>query len=166
MIAGAGDGGVDLWDAATGKVLPALRLPELEFPAGLLDCLAFSADGKTVAAAGRTGVIYVWDVGTAKMRDVLRGHRDWVTSLDFSPDGARLISGSRDATALIWDLTGIADEKGTKTLTPERLAALWNELADADAGKAWRAGWRLAADPAASAATASTTLKMSLVFMA
>jgi WD40 repeat protein len=150
MIAGAGDGGVDLWNAATGKVLPPLRLPEMEFPASLLDCLAFSADGKTVAAAGRTGVIYVWDVGTAKMRDVLTGHRDWVTSLDFSPDGARLISGSRDATALIWDLTGVADEKGAKTLTPERLASLWNELADGDAGKAWRAGWRLTGDPAAS----------------
>ncbi len=37
-----------------------------------------------------------------------------------------------------------------KPLTPERLASLWDELADADAGKAWRAGWRLAADPAAS----------------
>ncbi len=68
----------------------------------------------------------------------------------FSPDGALLISGSRDATALIWDLTGIADEKGAKTLTSERLALLWEELADAIAGKAWRAGWRLAADPTAS----------------
>ena len=78
------------------------------------------------------------------------GHRARVVSLDFSPDGARLISGSHDTTALIWDLTGLADEKDAKTLTPERLTALWDDLADADAGKAWRAVWRLAADPAAS----------------
>jgi hypothetical protein len=89
-------------------------------------------------------------MSTARLRTVLTGHRNGIASLDFSPDGRRLLSGSSDTTALIWDLTGLADDKGAKTLTPERLAALWDELADADAGKAWRAGWRLAADPAAS----------------
>ena len=42
------------------------------------------------------------------------------------------------------------DDKGPKKLTPERLTAPWEELADADAGKAYRAGWRLASDPEAS----------------
>ena len=83
------------------------------------------------------------------MRAVLRGHRAGVTSLDFSPDGARLLSGSFDTTALFWDLTGLVDKEEGKALTSERLSSLWEELADADAGKAWRAGWRLAADPAA-----------------
>ncbi len=44
----------------------------------------------------------------------------------------------------------MADETGAKTLTAERLASLWDDLADADAGKACAAGWQLAADPAAS----------------
>ena len=84
-----------------------------------MNCIAYSPDGKTLAAGCGTGVICLWEVSTAKVRAVLAGHRDSISSLDFSPDGARLISGSRDATALIWDLTGIADESDGKTLKPE-----------------------------------------------
>jgi hypothetical protein len=36
----------------------------------------------------------------------------------------------------------LADDKDAKALTPERLMELWDETADADAGKAWPAGWR------------------------
>jgi len=100
MIAGAEDRAFDLWDAPTGKELPALLAAE----AGSLNCLAFSQDGKTLAAAGDSGVIYLWQVGMAKVQAVLTGHRAKVTSLDFSPDGSRLISGSLDTTAIIWDL--------------------------------------------------------------
>jgi WD40 repeat protein len=143
---------VGLWQPATGKELPALRLPNEAPAAESLNWLAYSPDGRTLAAGGATGKIYLWEVNTTKVRAVLTGHRNTVTSLDFSPDGTRLISGSYDTTALIWDLTGIADKKGAKTLTPERLATLWDKLADVDAGKAWRAGWRLTADPSASVA--------------
>ena len=66
---------------------------------------------------------------------------------DFSPDGRRLISDSHDTTALICDLTGIANEKGATILSSDQLASLWDALADADAGKAYRAGWRLTSDP-------------------
>ena len=117
-----------------------------------MSCLAFSPDGKTLAAGSWSGMVYLWEVGTTKVRAVLTGHRADVWSLDFSPDGARLISGSRDTTALIWDLTDMKDEKDAKILTPERLTALWDDLADADAGKAYRAGWRLASDAEASVA--------------
>jgi WD40 repeat protein len=141
---------VEFYNPATGKQLPTLSIPKDAPRNTWLNCLAIAPDGKTLAAVGTSGVIYLWEIGTAKVRAVLAGHRDRVTSLDFSPDGSRLISGSYDTTALIWDLTGIADEKGVKTLTSERLASLWEELADADASKAWRAGWRLTADPAAS----------------
>jgi WD40 repeat protein len=141
---------VEFYNPATGKQLPTLRIPKDAPTNAWLNCLAVAPDGKTLAAGNTSGVIYLWEIGTANVRGILTGHQAKVTSLDFSPDGTRLISGSEDTTALIWDLTGIADEKDTKHLTSERLAALWDKLADADAGKAWRAGWRLTADPAAS----------------
>jgi WD40 repeat protein len=40
----------------------------------------------------------------------LRGHRHSVTSLALSPDGLRLVSGSRDGTARVWDTTRDTDE--------------------------------------------------------
>lgn len=34
---------------------------------------------------------------------ILRGHKGWVTSASFSPDGNRIVSGSADNTVKIWD---------------------------------------------------------------
>ncbi|HVS37006.1 MAG TPA: hypothetical protein VMS17_15705 [Gemmataceae bacterium] len=142
---------VSLWDPGTGKEL--LRCSARDTPDdGALCTIAFSPDGRTLAAGTTNGPIYLWEVSTAKLRIVLTGHQNGVTSLAFSPDGSRLISGSHDTTALIWDLTGLADEKASQTLTPERLASLWDDLADGDAGTAWHAGWQLTADPSASVA--------------
>jgi WD40 repeat protein len=33
----------------------------------------------------------------------LKGHADWVTSVSFSPDGKRIVSGSFDRTVKVWD---------------------------------------------------------------
>src|SRR5262249_15182587 len=36
----------------------------------------------------------------------LAGHSDWISSLAFSPDNARLVSGSLDGQVLMWDVAG------------------------------------------------------------
>ncbi len=149
-IAAVGGDTINLWDAAGDGQRPSAPLPKGALKHDMILNLTFSRDGKTLGAAGANGVITLWEVATQKVRAVLTGHRNRIEALDFAPDGSRLISGSWDTTALIWDLTGVADDKEAKNLTSEKLAALWGELADEDAGKAWRAGWRLAADPAAS----------------
>ena len=40
---------------------------------------------------------------------VLRGHEDWVTSVSYSPDGRRIVSGSRDAMVRVWDAASGAE---------------------------------------------------------
>ncbi|KAE9390028.1 WD40 repeat-like protein [Gymnopus androsaceus JB14] len=50
----------------------------------------------------------LWDSNTgAQIGDPLEGHDDLVYSVAFSPNGARIVSGSDDRTVRIWDTTGI-----------------------------------------------------------
>ena len=46
---------VDLWDPAAGKELPALLIPEDAPAMESLNCLAYSPDGRTLAAGGCRG---------------------------------------------------------------------------------------------------------------
>jgi WD40 repeat protein len=102
-----GMGEVRLWDAATGQPVRTLRVRRHEVTR--ITGLAFSADGRRLAAASANSLVgmdafTVWDVDTGTEVHTLRGHAGEVTSVAFSPDGQRLVSGSRDQTALLWDL--------------------------------------------------------------
>jgi WD40 repeat protein len=69
-----------------------------------VSALAFSPDGRLLAAGLDEGLLVVWDVATGTEQRRLPGHEGRVTSLAFAPDGARLVSGSLDRTARLWDL--------------------------------------------------------------
>jgi len=46
----------------------------------------------------------IWDVGKKYVRNILRGHVHGILSVEFSPDGRLLISGSSDGTVRIWNI--------------------------------------------------------------
>ena len=46
---------------------------------------------------------YYWQRQTHLALKTLRGHLDAVTSVAFSPDGQRIVTGSRDQTAKVWE---------------------------------------------------------------
>jgi WD40 repeat protein len=76
------------YDLTSGQDLPELPNPVGKNP---LNCLAFSADGRTLAGADFTGNVVLWDTATGQVRTKFRqedGRR--VRSLAFSPDGQTL----------------------------------------------------------------------------
>ena len=48
--------------------------------------------------------IRLYDFASGQLKAVLKGHRDAVSGLAFSPDGKKLISGSADKSAIVWDI--------------------------------------------------------------
>lgn len=114
--------------------------------------VAFSPDGRFVAHSGWNDGIRIYDTATEQDCLTLHGHpgvsEGYAASLAFSPSGQRLVSGGRDATAIIWDVADLAK------LTPlysdgkvnaRALADWWSDLSDIDPKKAHRAVWKLIA---------------------
>jgi WD40 repeat protein len=97
---GASDGTARVWDAATGQELIALN-------AGIgLVGIAFSPDGRRLAAGRSDGTTIVWDISGAEGRVIftLTGHTAFIPRLAFSPDGTHLATASFDGTAKVWNL--------------------------------------------------------------
>ena len=93
---------VTLWEVASGRATAhlAAAADETDTPAGA-PC-AFSPDGALLACGDRRGAIHIWDARSGRARPPLRGHRDRVQTVRFSRDGVRLLSASRDHTAIVW----------------------------------------------------------------
>ena len=56
-------------------------------------------------SAGEDSIVKVWDSHSGSLVRSFRGHTGLVSRVAFSPDGRRLISGSRDHTVKVWDVT-------------------------------------------------------------
>lgn len=56
----------------------------------------------------------VWDDATGVEVLSLKGHAAMVMAVAFSPDGTRIVSGSADRTAKIWDRRPVANAKSDR----------------------------------------------------
>ncbi|MCP3958452.1 MAG: protein kinase [bacterium] len=69
----------------------------------------FSADGRLLASADRSGEIRLWALASESVTPlrIMRGHRGTISRLSFDPTGRLLASaGHGDGTARVWDLEG------------------------------------------------------------
>jgi WD40 repeat protein len=74
--------------------------------AGYANRLAFGPDGTTLAAAGSTGAILLWNMRSRRLVALaLSGHAGALTSVAFSPDGKTLVGAGSNGTIGLWDMT-------------------------------------------------------------
>ena len=135
----AADGTARLWDARTGQPIGNPIGNRERFYA-----VAFSPDSKLAAISGNGSVAQVLDGMTGKWLLELK-HAGSVRSLSFSPDSTKLLTGSLDRTARVWDArtgqpvtpplphTGevraaVFNPQGTSVLTggKDKTARLWD----------------------------------------
>ena len=86
------------WDFKTGAVKQQLK------HSPMIAALAFSPDGKTLAAGSTDKSIRLWDVESGREICLFKGHQHVVNIVAFSPDGKTLASGSVDSTVKLWNL--------------------------------------------------------------
>jgi len=79
--------------------------------ASIVYSVAFSPNGKTVAAGGGAfgwgrgdDTIKLWNVSDGSGMTLLKGHTEQIWAVAFSPDGKLLASGSLDKTVKLWDV--------------------------------------------------------------
>jgi serine/threonine protein kinase len=118
--AGKSTASVKVWAVDAQRRRYTLR-DTYEIPGGGVFALASAADGQLRVAVAegppafggfpgfgkepsRTEV-KLWDGATQKVMSFETGHKNSITSLAFSPDGSRLVTGSEDQTARLWELT-------------------------------------------------------------
>ena len=53
----------------------------------------------------------VWDAQTGQETLTLKGHSRVVRSVNYSPDGKWIVSGSVDNTLKVWDISSLATSK-------------------------------------------------------
>jgi WD domain, G-beta repeat len=99
LVTGSADKTVRVWELATGRLLRTLRPPINVNKEGRVDAVALSPDGRTVAAAGRTGAawdgsfsIYLFDRESGRLLRRLTGLPQVIVHLAYSRDGAFLVA--------------------------------------------------------------------------
>ena len=98
VASGSGDGTVQLWNVADGRLLTPLRGHTLPISA-----IGFSADGRLLATGAWDNTTKLWDVSSRQLIATLKGARLGVFGIAFSTEGSRLVTGE-GGVIRIWDV--------------------------------------------------------------
>ena len=69
----------------------------------MVESVAYSPDGKTLASGSVDGTIRLWNAVTGQHKQTLEGLTGPVFSVAYSPDGSTLAVGGLDDTIRLWE---------------------------------------------------------------
>ena len=75
----------------------------LKSPSKNVNAIVYSPDSRFIAV-GMDNNVQIFDSASGNLSQTFFGHKDWVRTLDFSPDGNILASGSFDNTIKLWQV--------------------------------------------------------------
>jgi eukaryotic-like serine/threonine-protein kinase len=90
--------GVRFWDVATRAELAPLRLP-----LRTARVVAFSPDGRRLAAGGDDPKVVIVDANSGELLAEMSGFTGRIQSVAFSPDGRQILTAGQDPTLRLWD---------------------------------------------------------------
>ena len=115
IASGSRDATLRLWDSRTGAEKRVIHLSNTEpikenqvirgLGKSIVD-IAFSPDGKTIAAAAYDPNIYLWDVDTGDRQPFPHTHTRSIVTLAFNPDGKLLVTADAEGIMKIYDVSG------------------------------------------------------------
>lgn len=101
LACGSMDGTISVFDVARAKFLHHLEGHFMP-----VRTLAYSpADPRLLFSASDDAHVHMYDSEGKTLIEAMSGHGSWVLSVDVSPDGAAIATGSSDRTVRLWDLS-------------------------------------------------------------
>jgi RNA polymerase sigma factor (sigma-70 family) len=146
--------GIRIWDATSGRAVHFM-------PADRVGHVSFAPDGRYVAGAEPDG-IRLWELASGAVVMKLKRHEpmrgsygdSFASCLSFAPDGRTVATGHLDSTVLIWSVV-----PASLPANAEDMRRLWDELASADATRAYAASCALVDAPEAAVRFLRTQLR-------
>ncbi|KIK48214.1 hypothetical protein CY34DRAFT_58269, partial [Suillus luteus UH-Slu-Lm8-n1] len=102
IVTGSDDKMLRLWDLKTGTMLKKMEGHQTS-----VNALAVARNGTLIASGDESGEVIAWhgETGESLTLAVIKAHSSGISSLDFSPDGSVLATGSSEDKTKLWGTT-------------------------------------------------------------